>query len=188
MGAVNYKIILLAICLMLGSCLVLEKGYVNEYGHYVPKHPRFKLKNKQGVFPVMLDTTAVYKLIDIYNKGQKVDLSLSAKYDQYLKFFSFGKYMRIVIPAKDSLGNINSIKEEDLNPIKAIKGYYFSSDGKNLQVENFVYGEGYGCYVILDYKFDISGDTLYSGILYSSGVVFKKETIPTNWNKYKIDW
>ena len=87
----------------------------------------------------------------------------------------------------DDLGNSNSINQNDLNPEKANKGYYYSPNSKDIQIESFVYGDGQGHYVISNYTLDNSGDTLIMQDKYVK-IMYKKETIPLSWNRYKIDW
>jgi|BioPla2DNA2_1021312.scaffolds.fasta_scaffold19166_5 hypothetical protein len=189
MGAIVIRNIVFIILISFAfvSCSVLQNGYTNEYGQYVPKIPRFKLKDKQGVFPELLDTTCVYRMVEMYLNGQKEDLNLNKTNELYLKFYSKGRYIKFTVSVIDNFGNSNSINQNDLNPEKAIKGYYYSPNGKDIQIESFVYGDGQGHYVISHYTLDNSGDTLIMQGKYLK-IIYKKETIPTNWNRYKIDW
>jgi hypothetical protein len=74
MGAIVIRniVFIILISFTFVSCSVLQNGYTNEYGQYVPKIPRFKLKDKQGVFPELLDTTNIYRMIEMYNDGNLV--------------------------------------------------------------------------------------------------------------------
>jgi hypothetical protein len=180
------NIILVLFCFVFGTCAILQRGYTNQYGHYVPKRPNFKLKNKLGIFPKMLDTNNVYKLIERSTDGQKENSSNYIN-DIYLKFYPNGRYIRFSIKIKDSIGNFNTIKESDLNPETAKKSYFSSTDGESLQIESFVYGDGQGYYVISNYTISSSGDTLALVDKYSTEV-YKRERIPLSWNKYKVNW
>src|SRR5690606_19657667 len=107
----------------------------------------------------------------------------------YIKFYKSGRCLIFTIPVKDAFGVPNSLKESDLNPNNKQykKNYYYSSDGTNIQIESFVYGDGKGHYAILDYTLNPSGDTLTMQDKYLK-IIYKKETIPLSWNRYKIDW
>lgn len=203
MGAIvvrNIVFILLSFAFV--SCNVLQNGYTNKYGQYVPKNPRFKLKDKQGVFPVMLDTISVYKMSEMYHSGKlvfpKSYFSSEERYSStfeinqvntYLNFYNNGRCLKFSIPVKDVFGIPNTLKESDLNPNNQFysKNYYYSSNGTNIQIESFVYGDGQGHYVISDYTLDNSGDTLIMQDKYVK-IIYKKETIPLSWNRYKIVW
>lgn len=52
---------LILMSFVFGSCSVLQNGFNDLNGQYVPKKPDYELKDKQGVFPVMLDTTRFTK-------------------------------------------------------------------------------------------------------------------------------
>lgn len=204
MGAIVIRniVFIILISFTFVSCSVLQNGYTNEYGEYVPKIPRFKLKDKQGVFPELLDTTNIYRMVEMYDDGNLVypknNFSTEERYSfifemnqaiRYLKFYPNGRCLMFSIPIKDAFGMPNSLKETDLNPNNqhSSKNYYYSPNGKDIQMESFVYGDGQGHYFISHYTLDNSGDTLIMQDKYLK-IIYKKETIPTNWNRYKIDW
>lgn len=170
---------------LFGACSILQNGYTNQYGHYVPKNPKFKLKDKRGVFPIGLDTVNVYKLTEMYLNGKKEDLNPNKVNEVFLKFYSNGRYIRFTVPIKDSLGNPNSIKNSDLNPKMAEKGYYYSPDGSNIQIEDFVYGDGNGHYVITNYILD--EDKLITQHKYFKEI-YERVIIPDSWEKFNADW
>jgi len=203
MGEVTIRnIVFILMSFTIASCSVLQNGYTNEYGQYVPKKPRFKLKDKQGIFPAMLDTTNVYKMVEMYNNGKlvfpKSNFSSEERYSStfeinqvnpYLKFYNNGRCLKFSIPVKDVFGMSNALKESELNPNSQFysKNYYYSSNGTNIQIESFVYGDGKGYYVVLDYILNSSGDTLTMQDKYIK-IIYKKEPIPLNWNRYEVDW
>ena len=86
-------------------------------------------------------------------------------------------------------GRPNTLKSSDLDPSSSrVNGdYYYSNDGKKIQIESFVYGQGYGQYVILDYYLNMSGDTLIQ-VYKASRDIFVKEIIPPTWEKYPATW
>lgn len=153
---------------LFGACSILQNGYTNQYGHYIPKKPKFKLKDKQGVFPIGLDTINVYKMVEMYNNDNliypKALLTNEERYsyvkelnesNQYIKFYPNGRCLMFTVPIKDSLvGSLNSIKSTNLNPQIAKKSYYYSPDGINIQIESFVRGDGKGYYIITNYVLD----------------------------------
>jgi hypothetical protein len=179
------KPLVVLFAVLLGACSVLENGYMNQYGIYVPKHPKFKLKDKPGVQPKDLDTTNIYVLAEWYHDGQRKDLGNGNKV--FLKFHSNGRCFMSSFGTKDSLGNPISIGEADLDPKMGLKSYYYSPDGQNLQIEEFVRGDGQGHYVVSNYMLSNMGDTLINADEYTK-MVFQKMAIPINWHRYKADW
>lgn len=183
----------LSLCLF--SCEIFRLGYTDLNNQYVPKKPKFKLKDKSNnEFPDNLDTINVYMLKESYYQG-KAHPALDDKYSElnkiirFIKFYSNGRCLSFSISAKEEFGNNNKLKEDNLNPNNAnySKNYYFSKDGKKISIESFVFGEGTGLYVILDYFLSSSGDTL-TMIHDNSKEVYVKEKLPSNWKKYRIDW
>lgn len=199
---IKKNVVIIVLCLFFGACSVLEKGLINHNGQYVTKNPNFKLKNKQGNMIGSIDTLAIYKMVEMYNNGNliypKNNLSTEERYsivneinqvNTYIKFYNNGRCLKFSIPIEDSFGMPNELKENDLSPNNQhySKNYYYSSNGKNVQIESFVYGDGQGYYVTTNYIFSESKDTL---IMQEKGIkiVYKKESIPLNWNEYKVDW
>lgn len=203
MGAIVFKVILLVQFLLLfGTCSLLESGYDDKYGQYVPKIQRFKLKDKKGIFPIGLDTVNVYKLEELYgyngliypktgltdkeNKSYLKELNMG---NYYIKFYPNGRCLEFATLKLFDSQDYNSLRIEDLNPNnnRASKNYYYSSDGKNIQVENFVWGDGQGHYVISNYTLIDSGNTL-KRIDNDYRIIYKRVEIPSTWNKYNVDW
>ena len=200
---IRLQIVLLAIsmssCSLIGIDHWFEFGKIDENGQYVPKHERFKFKDKPNhVIPSVLDTINIYKLVEAHRKGYMVypintysqeSYLWLKKNVSYIKFYTNGRCLSFSIPAKDQDGFDISITRADLNPNNpySSKDYYYSKDGKNIQVENFIYGEGYGMYVIFDYFLNETGDTLK--MVYKNSVdIYVKEEIPSDWKEYMIDW
>lgn len=167
--------------IFLVSCSLLEKGYTNQYGQYVPKSPRYRLKGRQGTFPDGLDTVNVYKLVYFSTDGHT---QRELNYDAYLVFFPKGRVGKIVVPAGDSLNVFH------LNPNnrRFEKCYWRSPDGKTVQIESFVIADGFGMYIILDYNLVDLGSTLtIRDRTYIE--VFRKKLVPNGWRKrYPVDW
>lgn len=181
--------LILAIVSGLYACSFLEKGYDDANGQYIPKRPRFKLKDKPGnIIPLNLDTNNIYKVYERYERN-KIHPSLEDtssglnKVTSYVKFYSKGRCLTFSIP------NTRKLEEIDLNPNNKYygKGYYYSKDGKTVRIENFVYGQGYGIYLIFDYTLNTNGDTLIK-IYENSKTIYVKEEIPFEWKNYSIDW
>lgn len=200
MGAIRNIIYLFLVfcvssCSLIGIDVLFERGYVNENGQYVPKKDNFKLKDKQNnIILDNLDTINIYQLDKRYYNGiihpDANDIySESNKVKEYLIFFSNGRCLGVSIPLKDEFGFENNLKEKDLNPNNSYcdKKYYYSNDGKIIKIESFVYGEGYGRYLIFDYYLNKDGDTLTMNYK-STKEVYVKKNINKNWSRYKVDW
>jgi len=195
MGAIRIVLLAIFLSIILSSCNVLEKGYRNDNGQYVPKNPNFKLKDKpNNVIPSNLDTENIYRLNQRYYQGKihpspdDKNSSLN-KLINYKKFYSNGRCLDVVIKAKDELGNTNQLNEFDLDPNNSYcsKEYYHSKDGKEVFNEIFVYGEGYGRYIIMSVFLNKAGDTLTIADKKGSKTIYVKEILPLNWKKYNVD-
>ena len=167
--------------LLLSGCSILDLGYTNENGQYVPKRPHFRLKNKRIRFPEGLDTVGVYQLLADPSGFQE---KKGSKYSLYLLFYPNGRLLRIVTPLNDSLD------VECLNPnsTRCSREYWRSIDGKTIQIESFVSADGFGRYLIFNYVLINSGGGLIS-VDRDSKRTFKRKTIPPTWRlKYPVDW
>ncbi|MCF6348452.1 MAG: hypothetical protein L3J20_09160 [Flavobacteriaceae bacterium] len=189
-------LLIISSCNLLGINGLFEKGYRNDNGQYVPKNPNFKLKDKpNNVIPSNLDFVNIYRLHQRYYQG-KIHPSPDDKNSRlnslinYKKFYSNGRCLNVVISAKDELGNPNQLKESNLDPNNTYcsKEYYHSKDGKEVYNERFVYGEGYGMYIITSFVLNKTGDTLTIADKKGSKTIYVKEKLPINWKKYKVDW
>lgn len=196
MGAIKIVSAALILSIILSSCNVFEKGYRNDNGQYVPKNPNFKLKDKpNNVIPSNLDVENIYKHYQSYYQG-KIHPSPDDKYSRlneitnYIKFYPNGRCLNITIKAKDELGNPNQLKEYNLDPNNTYcsKEYYHSKDGKEVHNESFVYGEGYGMYIITSFVLNKTGDTLTIADKKGSKTIYVKEVLPESWKKYKVNW
>ena len=184
--------------MLLVRCSLLEKGYTNSNKQYVPKKAYFELKDKEGTEIGSIDTLAVYKMVAMYNDGKLIyplksshgfNKELNSIYN-YIKFYKNGRCLDFSIPVKDALGMPNSLKESDMNPNNNYysKDYYYSSNGKDIQIESFVYGAGQGHYVISNYLINGSGSSLTLENKHTK-IVYEKQVISVAWNeKYKVDW
>jgi hypothetical protein len=194
MGIIKIFLIAILVSSIL-SCKIFEIGYNNENGQYVPRKPNFKLKDKENNnIPNRLDTINIYRRTQSYYQG-KIEPLLDDKYSQlnkiiiYMKFYSNGRCLSFSISSVDDFGNVNKLKETDLNPNNSNcnKKYYFSKDGKMINVESFGWGDGCGIYLTMNYFLDNSGDTL-TMIYNDSKDIYVKEKLPSDWEKYKVDW
>ena len=71
-GISKYFVIVAFMFFSLGSCTLLEKGFTDHNQQYVPKKPKYQLKDKQGGLPTNVDTLAVYRMVEMYNNGELV--------------------------------------------------------------------------------------------------------------------
>ncbi len=197
MGAIKIVPIAIFLSILISSCNVLEKGFRNDKGQYVPKKPNFKLKNKlNNNIPGNLDTENIYRLYKMYYQEELEYPSSEDRYSglnkliSYKKFYPNGRCLDVAITAKDELGNPNQLKEFNLDPNNPYcsKEYYHSKDGKEVYNESFVYGEGYGRYLITSFILSKTGDTLTIADKKGSKTIYVKEVLPENWKKYKVDW
>ena len=186
--------ILFVVCLMFfSSCSFfgfygrggpLDLGYINEYGQYVPKRQKYKLKDKKGhILFENLDTINIYRS-HYYNENYHTDLI------RFIKFYPEGRCLEIFISEKDF---DNQLKKDYLNPRsrEATIGYYYSKDGKKGLIE-FFKGDNQpglflsqGGYSHERFFSNSSGDTLF---LRQFKIHYIKETIPETWEKYPVDW
>ncbi len=202
---IHVAIILLALsassCALIGIDHWFDSGKIDQNGQYVPKEEKFKLKDKPNhIIPTNLDILNIYRRVEMYYSGHMVypnnnyhtDNTSYSSLNQrvaYIKFHANGRSSSFSIPAKDEYGLDSNLMEKDLNPnnSESSKNYYFSKNGKDIQIESFVHGEGYGMYVIFDYFLNETGDTLK--MVYENSVhVYVKEELPSDWKEYMIDW
>ena len=204
MGAIKFNFLLTLICFSILSCSSFDKGFTDTNGQYVPKKPNFKLKDKpNNNIPINLDVENIYRLVKLYDRGKliypKKNLTKEEQYSflrelqmgvQYIKFYPKGRSLYITIEAKDELGNLNQLREDNLNPDNAYcsKEYYHSIDGKEIYKESFVYGEGYGMYSITSFVLNKAGDSIIIDDKKGSKAIYTKEILPINWRKYNVDW
>ena len=167
---------------------LLNRGKRNEYGQYLPKKPKYKLKDKDNnILPQNLDTTNIYR--------RYVNLENLDDYIHFLKFYPTGRLLSISIPAKDDFGFENCLKEWHLNPQNSDvqKGYYYSKDGKKAKMEAFYENYTENIFTLMqplllgeyhqdEFFLNSSGDTLTI-----NGENYIKENIPQEWKKYSID-
>jgi hypothetical protein len=170
----------------------------------VPKVSNFKLKNKKDCqHPNQLDTINVYKMILMYNGVELIypNINMTSSEEssfikeineslKFIRFFSKGRCLAFSIPSKDYFGNQNQLREKDLNPNNTnySKNYYCSdSTGRNIEIESFVYGDGYGRYIRINYTLNTTGDTLFFVSPYTK-IIYVKEYIPSNWKRNIVNW
>ncbi len=172
-----------------------EKGYDNAYGIYVPKKPKFKLKDKIFTFPANLDTNSIYILEESYydneltfsfKKNVWPEYSSSRNHVNAIIFLSRGRCLSVNLPLINNTIDLKSIGSDNFSPERNHKKYYFF-DGKKIQIESFVYGEGYGRYLIFDHFLDKNGQTLTKK--YESSVsIYRRYPKPININFPEVNW
>jgi len=206
MGSIKYFLFLIFSTALLSSCSLLgvehifEKGYTNEHGQYVPKRDRFQFKQYDGgTIPENLDTVNVYRLETMYFDQVKMypleqeEIQNNAwgelnRQQMFMRFYPGGRVLLFSIPLKKPDGSINSLTVKDLNPNSPnYSKAYYRADGHNIEVEDFVYGEGYGRYIISDFTLSSTGDTLRrkSDRLTE---VYVRHSLPEEWKSYNVDW
>ncbi|SHH43215.1 hypothetical protein [Wenyingzhuangia marina] len=160
MGCRWYLIVFFG-CLCFYSCSFLSNGKYDDYGRWVPKHPRYRLKDKKGfVFPQQLDPTNIYKLEAIYDSSyglvypndtlKWIGHGFMKEYNKanyYIKFCGNRKLYKIVKP-KDGLEYEEALTEKDLTFRIANEYYYYCKNGKDVFIESFVHDDGWGGYII----------------------------------------
>lgn len=195
--------IIIVFFFLLSSCNFMNKGYINEYNQYVPKKPKFTLKNKpNNIISQNLDITNIYRKIAMYENYKliypKSNFTNEEYYSYvrelnegsyYIKFYGNGRCLVTAIPLKDNLGNVINLKNADLNPNSSHSSrcYYFSKDGVQIAIESFVPAEGDGKYIISNYTLNSSGDTLELEAKYTKEI-YVKEKLPTHWIQYQVNW
>lgn len=178
----------------LTSCF--EKGFDNAYGIYVPKKPKFELKDKMFLFPSNLDTNSIYVLEKMYYDNKLIlsfrdDIwpdyySSSKNHVNAIVFLSKGRCLSVNLPLSNRQIDFKSIKSDNFTPEKNHKDYYFF-DGNKIQIESFVYGEGYGRYLIFDYFLDENGQILIQKYKLSESI-YRKYSKPNDINFPKVNW
>ncbi len=188
-------IILIFISALFFLTACFEKGYDNAYGIYVPKKPKFKLKDKIFMFPTNLDTNSIYVLEESYyddkltfsfKKDVWPEYSSSKNYVNAIVFLSRGRCLSVNLPLVNQKIDFKSMKSDNFSPERNHKKYYFF-DGKKIQIESFVYGQGYGMYLIFDYFLVENGQTLTEK--YEKSVsIYKRYPKPNDINFPDVSW
>ena len=190
---VKLKMFALMFTFFLNSCI--EKGYNNSYGIYIPKRPNFKLKDKEFIYPPNLKKNSIYVLEEEYYDNELIfsfkkniwpDYISSKNWANGIIFLDFGRCLGVNVPIINQEIDLKLSKPEDFNPAKNHKEYFYY-DMDKIQIESFVYGEGYGRYLIFDYKLDESGNFLTQEYKLSKSV-YKKYNLPLDFKIKKIDW
>lgn len=200
MGAVRNTLLILGLTVLVG-CSILNNGTFTSNGQFVPKKDRFRLKDKPGfVLQTSLDTINIYKFTEMYHKGVQVfpenkEYKNNASYSElhatkvYLKFYSNGRCAHISIPSTNELGKENYLKQEDLNTENSYfqKCYYYSTSQENIEIESFVYAEGYGKYIVLEYILNEDGKQL-TMIHNKTKIIYTRQFVDTAWRTFKVNW
>ena len=178
-------------CAALGLDSFFDSGYYNKYGQYVPKRPRFKLKNKKNnVIPNNLDTINTYRSYFEFEYPTQDKTANIIKGKEYYKFYPNGRCLRFSVHESDRpypyKKDVLSEKSFDPHDGGVDKRYYFSKDGINIRIEHF-WRDGCGRYDIEKFYLSQNGDTLVDKTNSLTGRYIRQE-IPKHWKKYKVDW
>lgn len=183
-------IIIIAFCLLsAASCRNLKRGYFDANTQFVPKNPKFKLKDKEThILPTNLDTTNIYRLTKILVGGYEVPFPDSSVY-VYQQFYTKGRCLEFGIPSTDSLGQPNKLTYEIINPNNPYykKSYYYSQGGNVFRVENFLKRKRKGRYAISKYFVSDKGETI-NMMRDNVKYIFEVETLPEEWSTHPVDW
>lgn len=180
--------------MMIFSCSIFNRGHFDQFGQYVPNNPHFDFKDKaENILPKNFSENSIYQLSEAFAQNIKIyPTDSNTELDRvinYIRFYPNGRCLFFSIPSKDKLGNINQLKEEDLNPNNqhSKKNYYYSSDGNNIEVESFVFGNGNGLYTKTRYNLDSSSITLTMNES-SMRMIYKKIELEGNWKSFPVNW
>lgn len=175
------------------SCI--STGYDNNFGVYVPKRPRYELKNMKFELDSKLDLENIYfnvsfkdsqdKNLVVKNREEWTEEYARKLWIVYYKFYANGRVSSFSFDPVDKKGKIRSLTNNDLDPNYHSKDYYITQ-GDKIVIERFVYGTGYGTYVKKKYNLKINGDFEYKDQYYS--ILYSKEKLPSSFIKYEIDW
>lgn len=177
---------MISLLFVLTSCFG-GRAYYNENNQYVPKNPKFTLKDKpNNKTPKNLAINAVYKMIAMYNNNQQIYPTNIDSLNQvvlYIKFYENGRCLSFSIPVSETL----SAKSLNPNTSGYHQHYYYSNTTNSLETESFVYGAGKNHYVITNYKLTDDGSTLTFKDK-TTEIIYRKVAIPSNWNRHKASW
>jgi hypothetical protein len=169
--------------------LVWDSGHMVD-GHYVPKKPNYKLKNKPGnIVPSNLDTVNVYRKIATYSGGILKDMGKLS----FLRFYPNGRLLETRIWEDESKLLQKSYQEAlSTRDLYTTHGYYYSKDGEKIQIETFIHTYGWptsGMYDIDNYYLNATGDTLTMRNPKSDYImIYVKEKIPRVLEDYPVNW
>jgi hypothetical protein len=170
--------------------LVWDSGHIVD-GHYVPKKPNYKFKDKENnIVPPNLDTVNVYREVATYSGENLTDM----KYSYFLKFYPKGRALKVQI-LRNKLEVLQKSYQEALSERTpyTTHGYYYSKDGEKIQIETFIYTNDTwpvaGMYKIDNYYLNATGDTLTMQNPKSDFImIYVKEKIPRVLEDYPVNW
>lgn len=155
-------IFLLFLIVFFGCLSQYGTGHYNQYSQYVPKNPRYELKNKAGlVLPAELDFEGIYKLTSCTYRGEtsypvtenmpyyKHDPCYNVSFYKY--FFKNGRVLSFSTPSFNTDGSEYKLKPSDISEKRAFvnKEYWYSSTNSGMmQIESFFSANGQGKYSI----------------------------------------
>lgn len=190
----------ITVCLFTGmvaflcSCslgLVWDSGHTVD-GHYVPKKPNYRFKDKENnIVPSNLDTVNVYREVATYSGGFLFDMG---PWFYYLKFYPEGRLLKARISKDDTEAFQKSYQEiSSRTEVSTTHGYYYSKDGEKIQIETFMYTNDTwptsGMYQIDNYYLNATGDTLTMQNPKSDFImIYVKERTPRVLEDYPVNW
>jgi hypothetical protein len=193
---IKYYVLLLLCC----GCAVFEEGYTNQYGQYVPINPDYELKDKAGFYisPV-IDENVIYRMVKEYFGEQQVyGQPKSLIYDEWMQeynstnlyniFLAKGRFLEVSTQKQDVYGNKIRISSANISTTlpRTFKGYYFFNNANYIEIETFVYGEGLGKYVQLEYSVTAVEDTLILSNDKRTAYYVRQDTIHNL--PFLVDW
>ncbi len=194
----RYIAVCLFVCVVIFLCScspVWDSGHIVD-GHYVPKKPNYKFKDKlDNIIPSNLDTVNVYRKVATYSDGVLNNMEKSF----YLKFYPEGRVLEARVWQNESNVLQKSYQETLLEgDLFTTHNYYYSKDGEKIQIETFIQTYGWptsGMYDIENYYLNATGDTLTFWIPQSRWksdsdykAIYVKEKMPQILEDYPVTW
>lgn len=194
-----FFVLLICMC-----CNPFSSGFYNANNQYVPKKPKFQLKDKPGlILPEFLDLENLYQLDQKIYRGTVIypidSNQENANFEPllntavYMKFLPDGRCYSFTVPQFDDIGNPIILSKSDIyaNNPHVSKQYYFSSDGRVVEIESFVKAEGQGKYIVKKAEFLNTSSQLKISYYDSDKTSFDLYSIvkiPSHWNDQDLDW
>jgi hypothetical protein len=167
----------------------VNKGHLIN-GMYVPEKSKYKFKDKENnIIPPNLDTVNIYREVATYLYGNLTKEQDSWFY--FLKFYPKGRVLKAKTWRDQPEILQKSYKDVSfITEVNRAHCYYYSKDGKKLQIEIF---RSIGSSGIFDtnnnYYLNATGDTLTQWERDGAyKAVYVKEKIPRVFEDYTVNW
>lgn len=200
------KYLLLLSGLLLYSCSsILKLWYKDRDSVERPKKPRYKLAYKEDFKPPkQLDTLQVYSLA---YEANDYDGIVFPRYDYAdsirksnikdkqctilsIKFYPDSRCLLFNTPNNEYPRVYECyMNRNGLEIVYSGKDYYYSKDGKIIEIESYIYGDGIFSYYKFNYELTESGDTLiYRGKDYNAIRVYVRSPLPNGFKEPLDSW